>query len=144
MYALGSAALAYTMTRDCASGTLLSCGCGTHPDGTDGTFKWSGCDDNVRWGVQFARQFVKPQSTATKRRSAKRLTAASVRPAAVDYGGDADLPAANVNDDAAVREQMAVSAVDQHNYRIGREVSEKSGQFLSCRHAAECYVSVGF
>jgi len=41
---------------------LPSCGCGTHPEDTDGTFKWSGCDDNVRWGAKFARQFVKNEN----------------------------------------------------------------------------------
>uniref|UniRef100_A0A2S2QYY9 Protein Wnt n=1 Tax=Sipha flava TaxID=143950 RepID=A0A2S2QYY9_9HEMI len=112
VYALSSAALTYTMTRDCASGALSSCGCGTHPDETDGTFKWSGCDDNVRWGAKFARQFVRTERTA-----------------AGEYdggggGGDADTPQqlANANDEAVTREQRAMTIVDEHNYKIGRKV----------------------
>jgi len=95
---------------------LSSCGCGTHPDGTDGTFKWSGCDDNVRWGVQFAKQFVKLQNPMGTMRT----------PSAAEYGDDG-LPTANANDDAMSREQAAVAIVDQHNYKIGRKVSGGGG-----------------
>lgn len=114
-YALSSAALTYTMTRDCASGMLPSCGCGTHPEDTDGTFKWSGCDDNIRWGAKFARQFVKKENPLAAVASGK-------------YKGDddddddiVDLPA-NANEDAVRREQRAMSIVDEHNYKIGRKV----------------------
>lgn len=100
--------MTYTMTRDCATGMLPSCGCGTHPDGTDGTFKWSGCDDNVRWGAKFARQFMKTQS--------------AVAPGKSRYDDrDVDLPT-NANDDALLREQRAMAVVDEHNYKIGRKV----------------------
>lgn len=106
-YALSSAALTYTMTRDCASGMLPSCGCGTHPEDTDGTFKWSGCDDNVRWGAKFARQFVKTENPL----------------ASDEYNGDGDDDlSANANEDAVRREQRAMSIVDEHNYKIGRKV----------------------
>jgi len=107
VYALSSAALTYTMTRDCASGMLPSCGCGTHPEDTDGTFKWSGCDDNVRWGAKFARQFVKNENPL----------------ASDEYNGDGDDDlSANANEDAVRREQRAMSIVDEHNYKIGRKV----------------------
>lgn len=112
-YALSSAALTYTMTRDCASGMLPSCGCGTHPEDTDGTFKWSGCDDNVRWGAKFARQFVKNGNPSAAMSSG-------------EYSGDDDDDvddlSANANEDAVLREQRAMSIVDEHNYKIGRKV----------------------
>lgn len=116
VYALSSAALAYTMTRDCASGMLSSCGCGTHPDSTDGTFKWSGCDDNVRWGTKFARQFVRSETPLQETTSVKRSLETN------EYS-DVELPA-NVNDEAVMREQRAMSIVDEHNYKIGRKVSK--------------------
>ncbi|VVC24564.1 Wnt,Wnt protein, conserved site [Cinara cedri] len=119
VYALSSAALTYTMTRDCASGMLPSCGCGTHPDDTDGTFKWSGCDDNVRWGAKFARQFVKSENRPPRSAAVKRLAAAA---GDGEYGGDViDMPA-NVNDEAVLSEQRAMAIVDEHNYRIGRKI----------------------
>lgn len=94
---------------------LSSCGCGTHPEETDGTFKWSGCDDNVRWGAKFARQFVKNENPLAAMASG-------------EYNSDEDvddaLQSANANEDAVRREQRAMSIVDEHNYKIGRKVRQ--------------------
>lgn len=122
VYALSSAALTYTMTRDCASGMLSSCGCGTHPDDTDGTFKWSGCDDNVRWGAKFARQFVKSENRTPPRSAVKRLAVPTTVASDGEYGDAADVPA-NVNDEAVLSQQTAMNIIDEHNYRIGRKVT---------------------
>ncbi|XP_064459806.1 protein Wnt-4-like [Ornithodoros turicata] len=60
VHALSAAAVAHEVTRACSSGRLAGrCGCdrsvrGTSPEG----FKWSGCSDNVAYGVAFSRSFV--------------------------------------------------------------------------------------
>ena len=51
----------YAVTRACAKGELLKCGCDRrvrrrHP--TDGTFEWGGCSDNIRYGARFSKEFV--------------------------------------------------------------------------------------
>lgn len=60
VHALSAAAVAHEVTRACSAGRLAGrCGCdhsvrGTSPEG----FKWSGCSDNVAYGVAFSRAFV--------------------------------------------------------------------------------------
>ncbi|GFG33089.1 hypothetical protein Cfor_12113 [Coptotermes formosanus] len=78
VYALSSAAVAYTIARACSAGTLFHCSCASPPrDPPNGNFKWGGCGDNVRWGSQFGKQFT---DSAEKRgaRAEPRSTLAAV------------------------------------------------------------------
>uniref|UniRef100_UPI00398ED4A8 protein Wnt-4a isoform X1 n=1 Tax=Pristiophorus japonicus TaxID=55135 RepID=UPI00398ED4A8 len=59
VYAISSAGVAFAVTRACSSGELEKCGCdrtvhGVSPDG----FQWSGCSDNIAYGVAFSQSFV--------------------------------------------------------------------------------------
>jgi len=70
VHAISSAGVAHAVTRSCSSGELENCGCdrslrGMSPEG----FQWSGCSDNVDFGVTFSRTFVDAQD---RRKSRKR------------------------------------------------------------------------
>ncbi|KAM9032795.1 protein Wnt-4 [Sminthopsis crassicaudata] len=59
VYAISSAGVAFAVTRACSSGELDKCGCdrtvhGVSPEG----FQWSGCSDNIAYGVAFSQSFV--------------------------------------------------------------------------------------
>uniref|UniRef100_A0AAQ4QTS8 Protein Wnt n=1 Tax=Gasterosteus aculeatus aculeatus TaxID=481459 RepID=A0AAQ4QTS8_GASAC len=59
VHALSSAAVAMAVTRACTRGELERCGCdrkvrGVSPEG----FQWSGCSDNLSYGVAFSQTFV--------------------------------------------------------------------------------------
>ncbi|KAI4812068.1 hypothetical protein KUCAC02_014924 [Chaenocephalus aceratus] len=59
VHALSSAAVAVAVTRACTRGELDRCGCdrkvrGVSPEG----FQWSGCSDNLSYGVAFSQAFV--------------------------------------------------------------------------------------
>uniref|UniRef100_A0A6I8N876 Protein Wnt n=1 Tax=Ornithorhynchus anatinus TaxID=9258 RepID=A0A6I8N876_ORNAN len=59
VYAISSAGVAFAVTRACSSGELDKCGCdrtvhGVSPQG----FQWSGCSDNIAYGVAFSQSFV--------------------------------------------------------------------------------------
>ncbi|MEE6483424.1 hypothetical protein FKM82_013547 [Ascaphus truei] len=59
VYAISSAGVAFAVTRACSSGDLDKCGCdrtvhGVSPQG----FQWSGCSDNIAYGVAFSQSFV--------------------------------------------------------------------------------------
>ncbi|KAA0703424.1 Protein Wnt-4 [Triplophysa tibetana] len=59
VHALASAAVAVAVTRGCSRGELERCGCdrkvrGVSPEG----FQWSGCSDNLSYGVAFSQNFV--------------------------------------------------------------------------------------
>ncbi|MGH0146361.1 UNVERIFIED_CONTAM: hypothetical protein FKN15_048678 [Acipenser sinensis] len=59
VYAISSAGVAFAVTRACSSGELEKCGCdrtvhGVSPEG----FQWSGCSDNIAYGVAFSQSFV--------------------------------------------------------------------------------------
>ncbi|TKS82239.1 Protein Wnt-4a [Collichthys lucidus] len=59
VHALSSAAMAVAVTRACTRGELERCGCdrkvrGVSPEG----FQWSGCSDNLSYGVAFSQTFV--------------------------------------------------------------------------------------
>ncbi|XP_050543414.1 protein Wnt-11b-like isoform X2 [Daktulosphaira vitifoliae] len=109
VYALGAAAMTYTITKDCATGAIPNCGCGTHPEATDGTFKWSGCDENVRWGSKFSRQFTKSEYSFIKKINSSYSK------------NDIDL-SPNSNDETVRRELKALNIINEHNYKIGRKM----------------------
>ncbi|XP_030043700.1 protein Wnt-4 [Microcaecilia unicolor] len=59
IHAVGAAALAAAVTGACSRGELQKCGCdrkvrGVSPEG----FQWSGCSDNLSYGVAFSQAFV--------------------------------------------------------------------------------------
>ncbi|XP_048877607.1 protein Wnt-4a isoform X1 [Brienomyrus brachyistius] len=59
VYAISSASVALAVTQACSSGELEKCGCdrnvhGVSPEG----FQWSGCSDNIAYGVAFSQSFV--------------------------------------------------------------------------------------
>jgi len=60
LYAVTSAGVVHTIARDCASGNLTECGCDSRGQGqsTPEGWKWGGCSDNLRYGVNFARKFI--------------------------------------------------------------------------------------
>ncbi|KPP67330.1 protein Wnt-4-like, partial [Scleropages formosus] len=76
VYAVSSASVAFEVTRACSSGELHKCGCdrsvyGSSPEGCYCTrrnlvpdysfpagFQWSGCSDNIAYGVAFSASFV--------------------------------------------------------------------------------------
>ncbi|XP_064598197.1 protein Wnt-1-like isoform X2 [Liolophura sinensis] len=59
IYAITSAAVAHSVARGCAEGSILTCACGVtskQPSGRD--WEWGGCSDNAKFGNKFARKFV--------------------------------------------------------------------------------------
>lgn len=50
----------YSITRACARGDLIHCGCDTkvRRKTPNGDFEWGGCSDNARYGAKFAKAFV--------------------------------------------------------------------------------------
>ncbi|KZS11368.1 Protein Wnt-16 [Daphnia magna] len=62
VYAISSAGVVHSISRACNRGDLLNCACdktrlGKHHD-QQGEFAWGGCSTNVRYGSNFARQFI--------------------------------------------------------------------------------------
>lgn len=62
LYALSSAALTYSITSACSQGKLTGCSCdetrkGLTPEG----FRWSGCSDNIAYGMGVAENFLDPR-----------------------------------------------------------------------------------
>lgn len=58
VFALASAAVSHSISRACASGELPSCSCGPAPAEQAGPdFRWGGCGDNLRYGLQMGSAF---------------------------------------------------------------------------------------
>ena len=62
VYALSSAALTYSITNACSEGRLTGCSCDESKNGhsNDG-YKWSGCSDNIAYGMGVAENFLDPR-----------------------------------------------------------------------------------
>lgn len=73
VHAISAAGVAYRITRDCSKGLLSKCGCdqSARRRKTD-QHSWSGCSDNVRYGIAVSREFVdageKGRNQSTQRR----------------------------------------------------------------------------
>lgn len=50
----------YSVTRACAQGTLVGCGCDdtVRKQDTEGQFEWGGCSENLQFGAKFSEEFV--------------------------------------------------------------------------------------
>lgn len=72
VYAMSAAALAWSVARACAAGSLAACSCAAPPRAPPrpprqaqvtpaephAHFKWGGCGDNFQWAERFAKQFL--------------------------------------------------------------------------------------
>lgn len=60
IYAVTSAGVVHAVTQACSSGNLTECSCDNSRQGhnTPEGWKWGGCSDNIRYGVQFSKDFV--------------------------------------------------------------------------------------
>nr|DBA11524.1 TPA_inf: Wnt4A [Holothuria glaberrima] len=69
-----AAGVVHAVTRSCSLGELSKCGCdrtlsGISPDG----FMWSGCSDDVAYGIRFSRKFVDASESTNRVSIARRL-----------------------------------------------------------------------
>ncbi|XP_064422758.1 protein Wnt-11 [Latimeria chalumnae] len=59
VYALAAAAVCHSIARACTLGELPTCSCGPTPAEVPGPdFRWGGCGDNLRYGLQMGSAFV--------------------------------------------------------------------------------------
>lgn len=66
-YALAAAAVPHSIARACASGELPLCSCGPGPSELPGPgFRWGGCGDNLRYGLQLGAAFADSPSKSSK------------------------------------------------------------------------------
>ncbi|CAG5129976.1 unnamed protein product, partial [Candidula unifasciata] len=73
VHSISSAGVAHAVTRACSSGQLQKCGCdrtvrGRSQDG----FEWSGCSDNIAYGIAFSKVFVDARERGKKKRNKPR------------------------------------------------------------------------
>ncbi|XP_066995043.2 protein Wnt-16 [Anabrus simplex] len=77
IYAVTSAGVVHAVTQSCSSGNLTECSCDSSHQGksTQQGWKWGGCSDNLKYGVEFARKFVdapdlvKPDPTSKRKKA---------------------------------------------------------------------------
>ncbi|XP_029948211.1 protein Wnt-4a isoform X1 [Salarias fasciatus] len=74
VYAISAASVAFAVTRACSSGELEKCGCdhnvhGVSPEG----YHWSGCSDNIAYGVAFSQSFVDVRERSKGQSSSRAL-----------------------------------------------------------------------
>uniref|UniRef100_A0A8C0BNS8 Protein Wnt n=1 Tax=Buteo japonicus TaxID=224669 RepID=A0A8C0BNS8_9AVES len=63
IHAISAAGVAFAVTHACSRGELEKCGCdrkirGVSAEGEGGGFQWSGCSDNLSYGIAFSQAFV--------------------------------------------------------------------------------------
>uniref|UniRef100_A0A8C0H1M6 Protein Wnt n=1 Tax=Chelonoidis abingdonii TaxID=106734 RepID=A0A8C0H1M6_CHEAB len=59
IHAISSAGVAFAVTRACSRGELEKCGCDRKIRGVSAEgFQWSGCSDNLSYGIAFSQAFV--------------------------------------------------------------------------------------
>ncbi|TRY79686.1 hypothetical protein TCAL_09898 [Tigriopus californicus] len=72
VHAISSAGVAHTLTKACSAGELENCGCDRTLKGASAEgFEWSGCSDNVDFGVSFSRDFVDARDRRQSRKNKK-------------------------------------------------------------------------
>jgi len=75
VYAVTSAGVVHAVTQACSSGNLTECSCDLTSEGksTPQGWKWGGCSDDVRFGINFARQFVDAEERGLKDNDSRKL-----------------------------------------------------------------------
>eukprot|EP00794_Sanderia_malayensis_P015440 gene15440-17016_t len=59
VHSIFSAGIANSITKECSKGKINRCHCDRRLQGYSGRgFQWSGCSDNVEFGIMFSRKFV--------------------------------------------------------------------------------------
>jgi hypothetical protein len=62
IYALASAALTHSITQACSDGKISGCSCDASLKGlTQDGYRWSGCSDNVGYGMGITEKFLDPR-----------------------------------------------------------------------------------
>ncbi|KAL6953360.1 Protein Wnt-11 [Sarracenia purpurea var. burkii] len=120
---MSTAALTFTISRECSRSSISSCGCSAHPeDPPTDNFKWGGCGDNFQYASQFSKQFdAKKKPKPAKRTAIKKLKYSN-------YQNDQPpIQRQNTNDDAndvsLEQNTSLLEEVHNHNGDIGRNVS---------------------
>ncbi|CAG2168311.1 unnamed protein product, partial [Oppiella nova] len=76
VYAITSAGVVHAISQACSAGNLTECSCDLSPQGAGGAgsghpdgWKWGGCSDNIRYGMQFAKTFVDAPERAARKKN---------------------------------------------------------------------------
>ncbi|XP_072048108.1 protein Wnt-9a-like [Amphiura filiformis] len=70
IYAVSSAGLTHAIAQSCSSGELDRCSCDANSFDMDinkEAWKWGGCGDNLKYSVNFVKEFLKAQKGGEKR-----------------------------------------------------------------------------
>ena len=71
IYSILSAGVVHSVTQACTAGNLTTCTCDVSAREGEHTvegWKWGGCSDNVKYGIEFSRQFVDaPESSRSEK-----------------------------------------------------------------------------
>ncbi|OWA52740.1 Protein Wnt-2 [Hypsibius exemplaris] len=115
VHAISSAGVVHSITRGCSSGDLTNCACdkkvtpaGVLQRDEKGNFSWTGCSDNVRYAVRFARKFVDVVEQQKLREEGEDL----------DSGGNNNAHH-HTNDGGR-------ALINLHNNRVGRKIVQES------------------
>ncbi|XP_054164169.1 protein Wnt-16-like [Oppia nitens] len=71
VYAITSAGVVHAISQACSAGNLTECSCDLSPQGHNNPegWKWGGCSDNIRYGMQFAKTFVDAPERAARKKN---------------------------------------------------------------------------
>ncbi|CAL4125840.1 unnamed protein product, partial [Meganyctiphanes norvegica] len=118
VHAISSAGVAHAITRRCSSGELDDCGCDRSVRGkTKEGFQWSGCSDNVAYGVSLSKRFVDARDRKMLQRSKRKSSKVNSR----------SLAGYNNNIDMGKRKKRSAASralVNLHNNEVGRKLVE--------------------
>ena len=76
LHAIGSAAITYEITLQCARRKIPGCGCakiGKASQEDSSNWKWGGCSDNIKFGKKQAKRFVDKLENGNDARTAFNL-----------------------------------------------------------------------
>lgn len=71
IHAITSAGVVHSLAKACRDGSLEDCGCdprrtrGSSKD-SEGKFDWTGCSNNIKFGLKFARLFIDAKESETR------------------------------------------------------------------------------